>query len=82
MSSPFHGADGRDHVQTLAVSRDGTWALFLDGPQPSRTGTLTLVSWPDNSLAVQFRLADDIPVITIRAPFTSFTANGLVFTAQ
>jgi hypothetical protein len=83
VSHQFLGADHRLHVETLAVSRDGTWSLFVDnGPAATRNGTLTLVQWPDEALSVDFSLATDLPVATVRVPFTSFTMGALTFTAQ
>jgi hypothetical protein len=83
VSDPFLGADGRTHVQTIAVSRDGTWALFEGaGPAASRSGTLTLDSWPDESLTATFTLAADLPAATISAPFQAFTLGSATFRAQ
>src|SRR5262249_56940649 len=83
VSNQFLGADHRPHVERLAVSRDGTWSLFVDnGPAATRNGTLTLVRWPDEALDVDFSLAADLPVATAHAPFASFTMGALTFTVQ
>ncbi len=82
VSNPFPGPDGRVHVETISFFSDGTWASFVDAGQVARSGSVSLVSWPDNALTVQFSLADDLPIATLLPPFTHFVLDGRLFTAQ
>jgi uncharacterized protein (TIGR03437 family) len=75
--------DAGGHFQTIRFEADGTWLATVDGSRlVARRGVVGLVSWPGDALVVTFRLADDLPPVSIATPFTSFIANGLLFVAQ
>lgn len=71
-SGIFVGPDQRLHTSVLRIHKNGTWAHYIDGVG-TMSGSLSTVTWPDNASVVTFRLANNLPNITIAAPFASFT---------
>ncbi len=64
------------HAATFRIFLNGQWSLFDDGTLLG-SGTLQLVSWPDNSASLQFRFAAGDPAVQLSYPFSGFQfANG------
>ena len=67
----FFDNNGAFHLARLRFFSNGTWQLFRDNVLQS-SGSTTLVSWPNHSSTVQFRISAAQPIITIGFPFGSF----------
>lgn len=76
------------HIATYKFNSNGNWTFYNDGAA-SNSGTATLVSWPDYSLSIMFKLCPSCDAITMFYPFAQFyDYNGppnwpqILYTAQ
>ena len=59
------------HMATYKFSSNGNWTFYNDGVA-SGSGTVSLVSWPDYSLSIMFKLCTGCDAITMFYPFAQF----------
>jgi hypothetical protein len=67
------------HMAAFKFNSNGTWTWYNDDVA-SGSGTVSLVSWPDYSLSITFKLCTGCDAITMFYPFAMFYySNGPAF---
>jgi len=59
------------HYATFRFYSNGAWTFYDDGTQTG-SGNVSLVSWPDNAVIVQFAICNGCDVIQLAHPFGQF----------
>jgi hypothetical protein len=63
------------HMAAFKFTSNGSWTFYDDGVA-NGSGTVTLVSWPDYSLSISFKICPGCDVITMFYPFAQFYYNN------
>lgn len=63
------------HMAAYKFNSSGAWTFYVDGAA-SGTGTASLVSWPDYSFSITFKLCTGCDNITMFYPFAQFFYNN------
>ncbi len=63
------------HMAAFKFTSNGSWTFYDDGVA-NGSGTVTLVSWPDYSLSISFKICAGCDVITMFYPFAQFYYNN------
>lgn len=70
-SGLFFDNNAVPHQARFRFTSAGGWQFFKDGVLQG-SGNLTLISWPARSASVTFRIATNLPDVTLAFPFGSF----------